>query len=312
MKILCAGAYPALQRSLHVGAWHAGAVNRIRAVGLTVAGKSVNTARALLRLGQDVVLTGFCGGSNGSLVRQLLEAEGLTGLSFVETQADVRICQTILPDGGGAFTELVEEGPALTDLEWDGLIGRCHDLLAEQAGLPVILSGTMPAHAPLDVYARVLEKRASGPVVLDTSGPALLETIKRHPVYVKINGSELFRSVGGDLATDEAGLLAAARVLLDAGARAVGITQGAGQAWLFTAAGVWRYRVPPVEVLSALGSGDCVNAGFMVGLLAGEDLPNAFARGLACGTANAESASPAQFDADRVQFLLNRVQMQQT
>ncbi len=305
--ILCAGAYPALQRSLSVAALRVGEVNRIRSIQATVAGKSVNAARALLRLGQEVSLTGFCGGANGAIMLKLLLEEGLPADQFVETRADVRICHTILPDGGGPFTELVEEGPELPRQEWDALVRRCHALMKAQAGTPVILSGTMPPHAPEDFYARVLEQ-ATGPVILDTSGPSLLASLSRYPAYVKINASELFHTIGEDLAPDDAGLAVAAGRLLAGGAGAVGVTRGAGTAWLFCPSGTWRYQVPQVKTVSALGSGDCVNAGFMVGLLAGKELPAAFAYGLACGTANAETASPAQFRPDRVRTLLPQKQ----
>jgi tagatose 6-phosphate kinase len=299
--VICVGAYPALQRTLVLPVFEPGAVNRIGQVCLSTAGKAVNAARALHCLGEVPLLVGFCGGASGQEAQRLLQAEGIDASGLLETAMPMRICQTILPATGGAFTELVEEGPVLPGSDWQALAQHVRRLeAAVPGGRALILAGTMPEHAPVDFYAG-LARAAKGPVLVDTSGAALRETVRAGTVMVKINAAELHASCGQD---DCAGdILALSRGLIGAGAAAVGVTQGGDDAFLVTVDGAWGFRVPRVDVVSALGSGDSVNAGFMAGILSGQALQDAFAWGLACGTANAETAQPGRFALDRVQAL---------
>lgn len=305
-RFFCAGAYPALQRTLFMPSFVPGTVNRSDSVTLNAAGKAVNAARALKRLGGDPVLGGFSGGSSGRDIAGLLQAEGLDCRGFLAVDAPVRICQTLLPSDGSPFTELVEEGPQLDAAAWEALVAHCCACIRGIDDGAVILAGTMPQHASLEFYPALI-RAAQVPVILDTSGPALSAALSAAPDVVKINADEVRSSVGQD---GEADVIRLSRRLLAAGAGSVGITQGAQTAFLVTSAGAWAYEVPAVKVVSALGSGDCVNAGMALALAAGQSLPEAFAFGLACGTANAEVAEPGGIDAERVAVLLPKIKMQ--
>ncbi len=296
-RFFCAGAYPALQRTLFVSRFVPGAVNRSNQVRLDVAGKAVNAARALQRLGGHPVLAGFSGGSSGSEVERLLKEEELDYGGFLRVDAPVRICQTILPSDGSPFTELVEEGPALGVQMWEALCSHCCDQMQQIGGGVAILAGTMPRHASLDFYPTLI-RAANMPVILDTSGRALLAALSAKPAVVKINADELRVSCALD-GVDSTDIVAMARHLLGKGAGCVGVTRGARDAFLVTDHCVWSYEIPAVKVVSALGSGDCVNAGMAEAIARGEALEKAFAFGLACGTANAEVAQPGGIRGDR-------------
>ena len=303
-RFFCAGAYPALQRTLFLSAFVPGAVNRIESVRLDVAGKAVNAARALQRLGGNPVLGGFSGGSSGRDIEALLQAEGLDCEGVLSVDAAVRICQTILPKDGSPFTELVEEGPRLAAADWDALAQHCCACLRMAAGYgAVILAGTMPEHASMDFYPELMHA-AQAPVILDTSGPALHAALPARPDIVKIKADELRGSFQAGAGDD---IVALAGRMLAGGAVSVGITQGAHTAFLVTHEGAWAYKIPAVQAVSALGSGDCVNAGLAFGLAEVRPLVDAFAFGLACGTANAEVAHPGGIDPDRVATLLPMV-----
>ncbi len=306
-RYFCAGAYPALQRTLFVSTFVPEAVNRADEVRLDVAGKAVNAARALQRLGGAPVLGGFSGGSSGVEIERLLRAEGLDCRGLLAVEAPVRICQTILPSDGRPFTELVEEGPELDVSTWEALVLHCRTCLPELGDGPIILAGTMPDHASLDFYPALI-RMAQGPVILDTSGDALFAALSARPDIVKINMDELQSSCAlADVGTES--VVSMARHILDKGVRVVGITHGAHTAFLFTQDDAWSFEIPSVEVVSALGSGDCVNAGMAFALVSGKSWVEAFAYGLACGSANAEVAKPGAIDAARVAALLPRVKV---
>lgn len=307
MRILCAGLYPALQRTLMLDAFRTGAVNRVREVLLSIGGKAVNSARVLKTLGAEPLLFGLAGGDTGHTAGHLLDAEMIPH-RFIRTDEPVRLCQTLMVDGAEDFTELVEEGPELPPAQWLLLQARFAELLEDDPPQAIIISGTLPAHAPPGTYARMLETAAckAAPVLLDTSGTPLRTALAYHPALVKINAEELFRTVGNrKQGTGETQAIEqAARVLIAEGAIAVGITQGNQDAWLVTATRTTRFAIPRVDVISTLGCGDAVNAGCVFALQRGDTLQDAFAFGLACGVSNAMHRLPGRIDPSHIGKLL--------
>lgn len=311
MKILCCGIFPALQRTLELKTLKTGAVNRVRSVTQSVGGKATNAARVLKTLGADPLLFGFTGGDTGSTIKKLLDNEGI-GHVFVETSVPTRTAQTLLTDDAPDFTELVEDCEPLVSKNWnrqcrssDKFSNPWKILLQNFQTLEksiVILSGTLPAHAPQEIYAELIHA-ASVPVLLDTSGAPLLAALEARPALVKINASELL------LTTKQNTIEEAARELIAQGAGAVGITDGSSPARLFTPEGTHSFSIPDVAVKSTLGCGDAVNAGIAFALQKGSALPEAFIFGLACGAANAQTALPGVIDPEQIATLVPQIKV---
>jgi fructose-1-phosphate kinase PfkB-like protein len=165
----------------------------------------------------------------------------------------------------------------------------------------LILAGTMPAHGSQDFYPDLI-RASDGPVLLDTSGATLLRSVMANPDVVKINTDELCATFGRKACSAE-DVVSMSRTLIEGGAGAVGVTAGAEDAYLVTPDGAWRFSIPGVAVVSPLGSGDSVNAGLVTALLEGRNLLDAFAFGLAAGSANAETEKPGHLERDRVEAL---------
>jgi 1-phosphofructokinase family hexose kinase len=272
-----------------------GEVCRVRSVTQSVGGKATNAARVLNTLGAEPILFGFNGGNTGKAIEELLNEEGIAH-SFVETENETRICQTLLADNVDDFTELVEEGPALSSKVWKTLLQRFQGLEKQS----VIISGTLPKHAPVEIYSELIEA-AGVPVILDTSGPALMAALKAQPDLVKINASELRKSTGFEDVEQ------AAQELIAEGAQAVGITNGPKSALLVTRHSTHRFHIPDVNVVSTLGCGDSVNAGISFALQKGSALPEAFIFGLACGAANAKTALPGVVKHDHISEIAQKI-----
>jgi tagatose 6-phosphate kinase len=110
MKILCCGFFPALQRTIEYKGFRPYEVNRARKVTVAASGKATNAARVLQVLGAEPLMLSFAGGANGKSLCGLLEQEHLP-CRWVATEAETRICQTLLSDDHDGCTELVEENP---------------------------------------------------------------------------------------------------------------------------------------------------------------------------------------------------------
>ena len=75
-----------------------GAVNRVREVHRSAAGKGVNVARVLAALEAPAMLLAYLGGPNGARVRHALDREGIAA-KVIDTAADTRTCVTLLESG---------------------------------------------------------------------------------------------------------------------------------------------------------------------------------------------------------------------
>lgn len=98
------------------------------------------------------------------------------------------------------------------------------------------------------------------------------------------------------------------REMLARGARHVFVTQGGKAAYLVTLRGAWRFTPPEIKQrVNPIGSGDSATAGIAHALVTGKPMTRAVALGLACGSANVESLTPADLDVKRVAELARRV-----
>jgi 1-phosphofructokinase family hexose kinase len=283
--VVCFGLAPAVQRSLLLERFRVGEVNRARKTQVSVGGKAVNAGLALAVLGRSAVVTGLNGGDPGRFIERFLRERGVE-TAFTRAPWPTRTCTTIQDAFTGSTTELVEEArtPSQEDLR---RFERAARALLKRASLALIC-GALPPGVPVDFWFRMADA---------SRHLALLRALSAGPLLCKMNVGELAQTVAEACRT-EAEILAAARRLTAAGAGWVLVTHGAEAAILAAADGrAWRVLPPTVQALSPIGSGDCALAGLAHAFLNGASMPDAARFGLACGSANARTLAPADFDA---------------
>src|SRR5690606_37998760 len=139
-----------------------------------------------------------------------------------------RVCTTLVDRSGGPTTELVENAQPVTDAELEKF-ASVFAAVAQDAAV-VLLIGSLPEGAPSTYYQRLI-RSCQGRVVMDARGEELVACLPERPFLVKPNRDELAWSVGHALTSDES-LLQAMRVVNDAGAEWVLVTQGGRATWL--------------------------------------------------------------------------------
>ena len=245
-------------------------------------GKGINVARVYRALGGEVTATGFSGGATGEYIQDSLREEGIDA-RFVKVANESRTCTAILDPLRRTETVLNELGPWVTPDECAFLLQRLRELLPGH--IAVILSGSLPPGVPSDIYAAItkLAVETGAKVVLDASGGALRLGVEAEPFLVKPNVHELEAlSVYGD------GWGGSAQALRDKyGVTLALVTGGPRGAVLASAEGTWEAVPPAVEVMSALGSGDSLTAGFAWAWEQGWGHAEALKLGVAAGAANA-------------------------
>lgn len=299
--ILCVGTTPAVQKSLKFSSFTIDEVNRAIEVTQTAAGKSINVARVLTLMSMETLATGFLGGESGEFIRQELEREGIRQ-EWIAVPFRTRTCTTVLDVSAQTTTELVEESHSIEPQYWRELEELIESLLPRCKAM--VLSGGLPPKGPQDFYG-ICAKRAQKhdvPVIVDAKGQPLREAMQYRPLMVKPNRSELASTFSLAVESD-AQLKEAIKRLLAMGTRCVLVTMGAKGAVFADSSGFSFVSAPRVQTVNPIGSGDSVAAGFAAGMVQGLPPLECARLGIACGSANAMTATPGVVDPSEVETL---------
>ena len=285
--ILCAGATPAMQRTLFFERLVPGKVNRAYDARVTASGKVTNAARVAAALGRKTLLATFLGGDSGRFVARELESEGVEHEVVWPENAPTRTCSTLI-SSDGQITELVEEAPPVSPEDAAELEEVVRRRLPEAEASCLI--GSLPPGVPEDFHARLTRAadEAGVPVLVDAQGPPLRQALASRPFLVKPNLEEatatLELSPSGD---EERDARTAVGALLERGARWALVSVGEGGSLLGNSSGgLWRIIPPELEAVNPIGSGDSLAAGLLHSLIGGSSVPEAAAYGTACAAAN--------------------------
>ena len=253
-------------------------------------GGGVNVTRAMNHLGGQSVALYPCGGPQGEMLKDLLDAEKITHHA-IPVDALTRENLVVFERATGQQYRFGMPGETLSDDEWK----RCLSIVADTDPTPdyIVGSGSLPPGVPLDFYARVagVAQDIGARMILDTSGEALQVAMSEdgihHPVYLlKPNMRELAQLTGVEVIEDEEHQEAAAMQLIESGKTEYAmVSLGAQGALLATPDGCTRYRAPSVPVRSAVGAGDSMVGGAVLRLAQGHDIVDAVRYGIAAGSA---------------------------
>jgi 1-phosphofructokinase len=258
---------PSLDRTIEIPALDRGEVIRATASNVEAGGKGVNVSRALLANGVASVAVIPLGGSVGDELGALLKAEEVE-MTIVPVKEATRSNVT-LSEPDGTTTKINEVGSPLSREEIDHVEETVCQLA--RADDWVVLSGRLPAGAANDTYARFVRRLTQGgvKVAVDTSGPALAESLAAMPTLIKPNRDELTEAFEGPI-DSFADVAAAAESLRTRGAGAVLASLGDDGAMLIDGGGVYAASCPVTDRRSTVGAGDCLLAGFLAAGASGE------------------------------------------
>lgn len=245
-------------------------------------GGGINVARVARRFGADVTAIYPRGGTMGTFLQQLVDAEGILSHA-IPVGEDTREDFTAFERQTGQEYRFVLPGPRLGEGEWQ----KCLDAVtAAPDSRFLVISGSLPPGVPEDFYVRVARnaRRRDTQVAVDTSGAALRVLLADGVFLAKPNRREL-QEYAHEALEDETSQLAAARALVAHGhAEIVALTLGDRGGLLVTKDGAWRATAPKVNVLSTVGAGDSFLGAMVVRLDRGHDLLDAFRHGIAAGS----------------------------
>jgi tagatose 6-phosphate kinase len=303
----------ALDRTVSVPNFQLGHRHRA-SPGLTLAGgKGINVARALKLLDIPVVATGLVGGRTGTRIVEELTSEAILN-DFVRIADESRTSTAVVDPTSARYTEIYEWGPRVDAEELAMLLDKIN-YLGRGADM-VVFAGTLPREVSETFYADAIRdlNRRHVRAVLDSEGQPLRHGVEAEPFLVTPNQREAEGLVGQEFRDDEDFMMALDRIA-DMGARNVLITSEASSFGLFREE---RRRVflravaPPVEPVSAVGSGDVLLAAFLAARVVNErPLDEALRSAVGAGAASTLEVGAGRFELREAGRLTKRVEVKE-
>ena len=296
---------PALDYVLQLPEVKDGETNRSSDTQFLAGGKGINVSQILNQLGVDNTAWGFVGGFTGEeLIRQLNVKK--INSDFVRISDDTRVNVKIHAQ---EETEINAAGPDITAQEVAAFKSRLDDL---EAGDVVVLSGSLAPSLPTDFYESLLPliREKGAEFVVDTTGEALLRTLKFNPLVIKPNHHELADLFDTSFSST-ADMLEAAKKLQKLGAQNVMISMAGEGAYLVTADHVYHANAATGTAVNSVGAGDSMIAGFVGTWFEKHDAAEGLRVGSACGGATAfteDIAIKSQIDAVLPQIKIDVVE----
>lgn len=249
---------PAIDKTVDIGKFERGDLNRIKRVEIDAGGKGINVSKTIRELGGESIATGFVGGTSGTIIKQVLTDLGLR-TDFVEVKGETRTNLKVVEETG-EVTELNEPGPEVSKEQLNDLLNRLEGYANPDTLF--VLAGSIPAGIPTDIYRKITEQvhQKGAKVLLDADGVLFSESLKGKPDMLKPNRSELERYYQMDYRASEQELVSMGEKLLDQGVSMAAISLGQMGA-IFLTKGK-RYRCPGLRVKahSTVGAGDALVA----------------------------------------------------
>lgn len=260
---------PAIDLTVFVDHLVPGAVHRVQRSQHQAGGKGVNVATMLALGGCGVMVSGFLGAANAAIFERHFESHGLCD-AFIRVHGETRTGIKVVDARVRETTDFNLPGPAPSAAQRAALVERL--LALAEPGRWFVLAGSLPVGLEPDFVADLIQRlRGLGAkVAIDSSGAALAAALQVGVDLAKPNQNELAEWLGIEL-KDEAALLCAARQLQRERVPQLIVSLGEEGALFLSAGAELRTRAPKVQVVSTVGAGDAMLAGYLQGLLAGED-----------------------------------------
>jgi len=301
----------AIDKTLEVPNFRLGRRHRSVEQRTMAGGKGVNVARAIKRLGQPVIATGFAGGSSGTRIVEQLTDESILN-DFVRIREESRTNTAVLDPTNGEQTEINEPGPVVGEAETQLFVDKL--LYLAQGAQIVVFAGSLPRGIDTDFYADLVrELRKLGvSTVLDTDGEPLRHAVRAEPTVVSPNVLEAEELVGHEFNDDEDRTIAVREmVALGAQEAIMTVPDGCFASVLIDGEAVLhRVRIQPREAVATVGAGDAFLAGYVAARYADKPPAECLRFGVACGAESTQHLGAGLLEPREVERLMGEVRVE--
>lgn len=280
---------PALDYLMYVSELQSDDINRTEKEQLFYGGKGINVSVILTRLGVKNKALGFLAGFSGHQLEDMLNADSIENDFVYLKKGYTRINVKIKSK---KETDINACGPEITADDIQELFKKIENLEKDDC---LVLAGSIPKSLPNNIYEKILDKLNGKGIdfVVDATGDLLKNVLKYKPFMIKPNHHELGEIFSTEIKTLD-DIKKYGKMLQDMGARNVLISRGKDGAALLDENGeIHTMGNVPGKIVSSVGCGDSMVAGFLAGYYQTKDYAYALKLGSACGNATAFSSSLA-------------------
>ena len=255
---------PAIDETVVLHQLQPGAVNRATHHHRQAGGKGINVSSMLGGYGIPTTATGFLGRENPALFEELFQMRMIRD-EFIRLDGKTRSGIKIV-------------GESTTDINLPGLTPGTAELRALEdklgglvkPGRWFVIAGSLPAGFSISQLENILRQLKAGgaKIAADMSGAALQAAIDCGVDLIKPNHHELAEILHREL-TDHHSFATEARRLQREKVPHVILSLGSEGAMFVSPDGAFIAQAPPVKVMSTVGAGDSMLAGYLAGLVTG-------------------------------------------
>ena len=269
-------------------------------------GKGVNISRALINNGVESVALTVLGKENAEDFLASLSKHGISPL-VIFTEGRIRENITV-HTSGMPETRISFSTPSVGD----ALIDEVESLLSTHTSSDsvITLTGSLPNGVTPTRVKKMLEnlKNKGAKLVIDSKSFTLSDLAECKPWLIKPNEEEIAAYLGKTLSgITEAAI--EAKALYALGIENVIISLGEKGAALASKEGAYIATAPKVDVLSTVGAGDSMIAGFLAAKKSGLSSPDALRHAVAYGTAACMSEGTEPPDGENIDALFECIEI---
>lgn len=281
---------PSIDYIVHLDRFISGITNRTTSEEYYIGGKGINVSCILAELDRPSTALGFTAGFTGDAIEKGLADAGIVSDFIRLPEGNSRINIKIKADDE---SEINCQGPHITEEAFAKLLQKLEKITD---GDTIVLAGSIPKTVGNDAYERILNciRDKDIRIIVDATGKLLLKCLPCKPFLIKPNRQELSEIFGTEVRTEDE-TEKYAKELMAQGARNVIVSLGGAGAVLYAEDGkTYHSGVVREKVISTVGSGDSMVAGFIAGYESTGDYGYALKLGTACGNATAFSRGLAK------------------
>lgn len=306
--ILTITANPSVDISYQLEKLNIDDVTRTSDIEKHAGGKGIHVGYVLKELGTKPVHSGFAGGKLGEFIEEGLEDRGQEA-RFVKIKGDTRNCIAILHEG--KQTEILEAGPTISKKEEEEFLNKL-DQISEGCHI-INISGSLPKGLTSDFYKEIIKyaKKHDKFVSVDTSGKTLKDMInaEEKPDLIKPNETEI-----ADVLERKIEKKDLKEILKQAPFKDIPyiiVSMGKDGAMVKIKDKIYNAKVPKVEAVNPVGSGDSSLAGALFAIDRGKSDEEIIKISMTCGLLNVLTEEIAHIEIEKFDKYFEEIKVEE-
>lgn len=306
--ILTITANPSVDISYQLEKFNIDDVTRTSDIEKHAGGKGIHVGYVLKELGSKPVHSGFAGGKLGEFIEEGLENRGQEA-RFVKIKGDTRNCIAILHEG--KQTEILEAGPTIEKEEEEEFLNKL-DQISEGCNI-INISGSLPKGLTSDFYKEIIKyaKKHDKFVSVDTSGKTLKDMInaEEKPDLIKPNETEIADVLGRKIEKKDLKEILKQEPFKDI--PYIIVSMGKDGAMVKIKDKIYNVKVPKVEAVNPVGSGDSSLAGALFAIDKGKSDEEVIKTSMTCGLLNVLTEEIAHIEIEKFDKYFEEIKVEE-